>query len=314
MVLSGELFNGTERSSSPIRSESSDDAGWHDDELELSPEEQKYKDMGYDSDTARKQVLKAHQDAAVQNESIGMGPGRTGVKGVIRDRDEAAGMERERKAKGVQDLREKMEAANLGGKTYLEEERDKAARGEDQFDELIFKELERDVSKRDVFGAPRPRFGYLREVGVKQFVKAVEQEERGVWVVVHIYDSVCFSLCPRIVLFTGRIISLSIVVTPSMNYFPHWPKIIQRRNSFVQRRLRWNLLCSINHHHQEDLDPARNKVADGETIVTTNSPATTTMRLEKMNLMTMISTLKCCQRYWFTVTANWCITGSVLTG
>ncbi|KAF5358170.1 hypothetical protein D9756_001336 [Leucocoprinus leucothites] len=188
LVLSGELFNGTERSSSPTRSESSEDSGWHDDEIEPSPEEQKYRDMGYDPDTARKHAQKDHQDAKAQQESIGMGPGRTGVKGVIRDRDEAEELVQERRGKEMEDLRKKMEAGNLGGKTYLQEEREKAARGEERFDDLVLKELERDLEKRDVFGAPRARFGYLREVGVKQFVKAVEQEVRGVWVVVHLYD------------------------------------------------------------------------------------------------------------------------------
>ncbi|KAJ3576657.1 hypothetical protein NP233_g303 [Leucocoprinus birnbaumii] len=186
LVLSGELFNGKERSSSPTRSDSPDDSGWHDDEIELSPEEQKYRDLGYDPDTARKYAHKDHQEA--QQESIGMGPGRTGVKGVIRDRNEAAELEQDKRTKEMDDLRKKMEAGNLGGKTYLQEEREKVARGEERFDELILKELERDLEKRDVFGAPRARFGYLREVGVKQFVKAVEQETRGVWVVVHLYD------------------------------------------------------------------------------------------------------------------------------
>lgn len=119
-----------------------------------------------------------------------MAPGRTGVKGVIRDRDEAVGLERKKKAREMENIRKRMEAENLGGKTYLQEEREKASRGEAQFDDLILKELEKDLMKRDVFGVPRARFGFLREVGVKQFVKAVEQEETGVWVVVHIYDPV----------------------------------------------------------------------------------------------------------------------------
>ena len=176
--------------SSPDRSESSEDSGWHDDEIELSSEEQKYRDIGYDSDATREHAYKKTQDARTQQESIGMGPGRTGVKGVIRDRDEAVKMEQEKRQKGMEDLRKRMEAGNLGGKTYLQEEREKAVRGEERFDDLIFKELERDLEKRDVFGAPRARFGYLREVGMKQYVKAVEQEVGGIWVVVHLYDPV----------------------------------------------------------------------------------------------------------------------------
>jgi hypothetical protein len=34
------------------------------------------------------------------------------------------------------------------------------------------------------------RFGYLREVGLEGFLKAVEAEERHVWVVLHLYHPV----------------------------------------------------------------------------------------------------------------------------
>jgi hypothetical protein len=96
-----------------------------------------------------------------------MGPGRTGVKGVIRDRNEAAARERSRKAEELAELAARMERANLGGKTFLEE-----------LDDPITLE-----------GRQRGRFGHLREVGLSGFVPAVE-EDRNVWVVVHIYDPV----------------------------------------------------------------------------------------------------------------------------
>jgi hypothetical protein len=96
-----------------------------------------------------------------------MGPGRTGVKGVIRDRNEAAVRERSRKAEELAELSARMERANLGGKTFLEER-----------DESFMLE-----------GRQRGRFGHLREVGLSGFVPAVE-EDRNVWVVVHIYDPV----------------------------------------------------------------------------------------------------------------------------
>lgn len=119
-----------------------------------------------------------------------MGPGRTGVKGVIRDRDEAAATQREKKKVETEEIRKKMEAANLGGKTFLEEERDKAAKGE-KADELVMREKEKAQEKRDVFGQKREgRFGHLREVGLKGFLGAVEKEDNGIWVVVHLYDSV----------------------------------------------------------------------------------------------------------------------------
>lgn len=182
LVLSGELFNRSSRSSSPTRSISPDDPGWHDEEL--ISEEQKYRerDLDYDSDTARRDIIKAQQNA--QSESIGMGPGRTGVKGVIRDRDEAAEIRREKKAREVEEVRKKMEASSLGGKTFLEEERERVAKGE-KVDGLVMSELE---NNRSVLGPKRGgKFGHLREVGLKGFLGAVEND-RSVWVVVHLYD------------------------------------------------------------------------------------------------------------------------------
>ncbi|KAI0055969.1 thioredoxin-like protein [Artomyces pyxidatus] len=102
-----------------------------------------------------------------------MGPGRTGVKGVIRDRDEAAARDRDRRARDAADLARRMEKASLGGKTFLEEERER------QWEQAL---LEGAGALREAKG----RFGHLREVGMRGFVPAVE-EDGGVWVVVHIY-------------------------------------------------------------------------------------------------------------------------------
>ncbi|KAF4615235.1 hypothetical protein D9613_002638 [Agrocybe pediades] len=189
LVLSGELFNGPERSSSPTRSPSPDeDHGWHDDELNAEAAKYDEKGLDYDLDTARRDAYRFQQQKEGQTESIGMGPGRTGVKGVIRDRDEANELLREKRAREAEELRLKMEASSLGGKTFLEEEREKAARGE-KADDLVAREMAKAQERRDVFGQKREgRFGHLREVGVKGFVSAVEKEERGVWVVVHLYD------------------------------------------------------------------------------------------------------------------------------
>ena len=50
---------------------------------------------------------------------------------------------------------------------------------------------ERDEERRNVFGQQKEgKFGHLREVNVNGFLAAVEREERGVWVVVHIYEPV----------------------------------------------------------------------------------------------------------------------------
>lgn len=112
------------------------------------------------------------------------------MKGVIRDRDEAAGKEREKRAREAEEVRMRMERSSLGGMTYLEEERERAARGQNA-DQLVQRERENDEKRRDVFGMRREgKFGHLREVGVKGFVGAVEQEQKGVWVVVHLYEPV----------------------------------------------------------------------------------------------------------------------------
>jgi hypothetical protein len=100
-------------------------------------------------------------------DSIGMGPGRTGVKGVIRDRNEAAARERSRNAEDVAELAARMDHANLGGKSFLEEQNQHAT----------------------VVQRQRGRFGHLREVGLNGFVPAVE-DDQSAWVVVHIYDPV----------------------------------------------------------------------------------------------------------------------------
>lgn len=119
-----------------------------------------------------------------------MGPGRTGVKGVIRDRDEAAEIRREKKSREMAEVRKKMEASSLGGKTFLEEERERAAKGE-KVDALVVNELEKEESKRNVFGQKRQgKFGHLREIGIKSFLGAVENEDKSVWVIVHLYDPV----------------------------------------------------------------------------------------------------------------------------
>ncbi|KIK59982.1 hypothetical protein GYMLUDRAFT_43994 [Collybiopsis luxurians FD-317 M1] len=170
LVLSGELFNGPERSSSPTRSESpSSDHGWHDEDLQNFTDEHK----------------SSPEPTHDPQESIGMGPGRTGVKGVIRDRDEAEGISRQRKNQEMEELRRRMEKSSLGGKTFLEEEREKGL--DEKMDELVMKEREKE--RRDVFGRVREgKFGHLREVDVHNYLSAVEKEERGVWVVVHLYD------------------------------------------------------------------------------------------------------------------------------
>jgi hypothetical protein len=46
-----------------------------------------------------------------------------------------------------------------------------------------------DDGRKDVWVAPEGRFGHLRELGVSGLVGAVE-DERGTWILVHLYDAV----------------------------------------------------------------------------------------------------------------------------
>ncbi|KAM5544338.1 hypothetical protein V8D89_001998 [Ganoderma adspersum] len=174
LVLSGRLFAPPSRSSSPVRSRSASPQSlppsgeaWH-------PEAD---DFAYDSDAERRAEIEAHVVKG-EGQSIGMGPGRTGVKGVIRDRREAEAAARARRAEEVRELNRAMEKASLGGKTWGEEERERRAteaRAEGTGQQGTSK------------GARSGRYGHLREVGVRSYVQAVE-EDRNVWVVVHIYD------------------------------------------------------------------------------------------------------------------------------
>ncbi|GBE89062.1 hypothetical protein SCP_1500640 [Sparassis crispa] len=168
LVLSGKLFNPPSRSSSPVRSRSPSPsiAAWPNDDT----------DFDYDSDAERRKAIE-HRVAAAQEDqdSIGLGPGRTGVKGVIRDRAEAVSLARSKRAQEIRDLNHAMEKASLGGKTWAEEERDRLA------------EKTRLEGGMDETRMWKGRFGHLREVGVSSFVQAVE-EDRNVWVLVHIYD------------------------------------------------------------------------------------------------------------------------------
>ena len=113
-----------------------------------------------------------------------MGPGRTGVKGVIRDRKEAASLARTKRAREVEAMNRAMEKASLGGLTWAEEEKLELA-------EKAREEGRSSASMRNPFS--KGRFGHLREVGERTFVQAVESEDPHVWVAIHIYDPVSAS-------------------------------------------------------------------------------------------------------------------------
>ncbi|KAI0351920.1 thioredoxin-like protein [Trametes cingulata] len=167
LVLSGKLFSPPSRSSSPVRSRSPSPS--------RAPWIKEDEDFEYDSDAERRAEIEAHIASQQQQDSIGMGPGRTGVKGVIRDRAEAESLARAKRAEEIKELNRAMEKASLGGKTWAEEEKERLA------------ELARLEGGPSIPKSRTGRFGHLREVGVRSFVQAVE-EDPDVWVVVHIYD------------------------------------------------------------------------------------------------------------------------------
>ncbi|KIM75830.1 hypothetical protein PILCRDRAFT_826866 [Piloderma croceum F 1598] len=236
LVLSGKLFSNS-RSSSPVRTPSPD-AGWHDDELNSDDE----KGRPY-----QHQRLPDEQ----QHESVGMGPGRTGVKGVIRDRNEAQINARNKRALEIAELNKRMEKASLGGKSFLEEERER---------EIEKRMMEgpggKDEDKTDMFGRKKEgRFGHLREVGLQGFVDSVEQEEKGVWVVVHLYEpSVdrCYTLDetlarlarvhPDTKFLRSRAAALGFATTPSLSVS-------------LPSRARLETHTTRSHTHGDDDDP-----------------------------------------------------------
>lgn len=119
------------------------------------------------------------------------------MKGVIRDRDEAVALARNQRNRELEEMNKAMEKASLGGKTWAEEDREK--RWQDILQgnaglspEALFVMGMSGSGMDKMMGgsAKKGRFGHLREVGMRGYVSAVEDEDRDVWVVVHIYDPV----------------------------------------------------------------------------------------------------------------------------
>lgn len=185
-MLSGKLFNGGgSGTSSPRRSPSPDAAKWPDN---------KDSDNYSDNDGSPRRlpsVAQSNSPGVHGNGGVGVGvPGRTGVKGVIRDRNEAERCARDKRAAEIKELNKKMEKASLTGMTYLEEKALKEGEEDEELEEMRFARAR--AQGRTSHGGGG-RFGYLREVGSEGFLKAVEAEDRHVWVVLHLYHPVGFS-------------------------------------------------------------------------------------------------------------------------
>ncbi|KDQ50459.1 hypothetical protein JAAARDRAFT_42123 [Jaapia argillacea MUCL 33604] len=177
LVLSGKLFQPSSRSSSPIRAPSPS-SSWP--TLNLSDDED---DDGkdYDSDKERSKAIDRILSSSSNTGNTGVGvQGRTGVKGVIRDKIESDQATKSVKAREIDELNKKMEKAALSAKTYREED-----------EERMWEKVMLDGDFPGVtFGEPgkKGRFGHLREVGARGYLPAIEQESRAVWVVIHIYS------------------------------------------------------------------------------------------------------------------------------
>jgi len=182
LVLSGKLFNGGgSGSSSPRRSPSPDATKWP-----YSNDADNYSD---DDGSPRRLTSAAQSNSPGVHGDGGVGvgvPGRTGVKGVIRDRNEAERNTRDKRAAEVKELNKRMEKASLTGMTYLEEQALVKGEDDEELEQIRFARV------RDKSQGGGGRFGHLREVGLEGFLKAVEQEERHVWVVLHLYHPVRF--------------------------------------------------------------------------------------------------------------------------
>lgn len=185
-MLSGTLFNtGRSGASSPRRSPSPDAAKW--------PDDKDADDYSDDGGSPRRLPSAAQSNSPGvhgNNGGVGVGvPGRTGVKGVIRDRNEAERSARDKRTAEIKELNKKMEKASLTGRTYLEERALEEDEEDEELEEMRFARV-RDKARTSHGGGGK--FGHLREVGLEGFLKAVEAEERHVWVVLHLYHPVSF--------------------------------------------------------------------------------------------------------------------------
>lgn len=210
LVLSGALFNGNgnREPGSPVRSRSpsqsrpsSPTAANSGDAVQFGSPDEEY-ESSYVGDSAH------HRPPEEQpHESIGMGPGRTGVKGVIRDRDEAMERDREKAREQRTELNAQMKKMDLSARTYFEEQdatdadpsgsskQNREGDAWEGIDGWRRKRLE-ELRSGGTSGAGGPgMYGHLREVGLSGYLEAIEKVPRNVWVVIHLYDSV--SDCSR---------------------------------------------------------------------------------------------------------------------
>lgn len=179
LVLSGKLFNPQSRSSSPRRSPSPDSKPNYGNWPDIDQEEEDDEETAHEKSQIDRILASKTNDGPSDGQNIGLGPGRTGVKGVLRDQAEVQARARN----GKTHLPKKGADEGVGGKTFLEEEKDR------ELERMMLEGLDTSAAAK-MNGVGAGRFGHLREVGMAGFVSAVEKEARGVWVVVHLYEPV----------------------------------------------------------------------------------------------------------------------------
>jgi hypothetical protein len=307
LILSGEFFNPRSRSPSPTRSASPD---WDRDYTH---------DEEYDASTAKnaqiEKMLGGPTDVAAEEGGIGVGvQGRTGVKGVIRDRAEAEARTKQKRSRDASDLAKRMERSALTGRTWKEDEAAaKLERALENGTQLSEDEDEDDDNgRKDVWGAPKGRFGHLREVGISGFVGAVE-DERGTWVLVHLYDAVSPFLVVFVDLLTKAASLWNVAILLMIRYLssltsipiPSFSELGQVFLGLLPRRRLPDLRPRLYGHHV-----TRGSRKKTKTILM----GQTTMRTQAMTWMKTTWTPMSCQPFSRIGTANWCTHGFVSTG
>lgn len=177
LVLSGKLFNPQSRSPSPRRSPSPDSKPNYGNWPDIDKQDEDDEETAHEKSQIDRILASKTNDGPGDGQNIGMGPGRTGVKGVLRDQAEAQARARN----GKRQTSKKGADEGVGGKTFLEEEKEK------EWERMMLEGLDSSAASK-INGTVAGRFGHLREVGMSGFVSAVENEARGVWVVVHLYE------------------------------------------------------------------------------------------------------------------------------
>jgi hypothetical protein len=108
--------------------------------------------------------------------------GRTGVKGVIQDHNEAVSLERAKRAQEIKETNRRMEKMALTARTFAEDE-----------EERLLQKAKEGVTPPQIgkrLFERTSRGGHLREIDEAGFLKAIDGEMDGTWVVLHIYDPV----------------------------------------------------------------------------------------------------------------------------